>query len=139
MKLVAVLDSSVVVAAIGWRGEARQILILLARRSFISLSSPYVLREWVESVRRISTERSWKNPNWVNWLEWLKSKSRHRSDPPAKRIVRDAKDDTILGLGIAERADYLVSYDRDLLDLEKPYGVSCVRPTAFIGAVLARA
>ncbi len=138
MKLVAVLDSSVVVSGIGWRGEARNVLRLLAQRSFVSVRTPYLTREWTETLTELSTERQWPNPNWACWLEWLKAKSRLVNEVPIKRIVRDPKDDPVLAVAISQRAGYLVSYDRDLLDLQAPYGVRCVRPRAFISAVLAK-
>jgi len=136
MKLLAVLDTSVVVSAIGWRGEARNVLRLLARRSFISVRTPYLTREWTETVTELSAESRWPNPNWAIWLEWLKTKSRLADDPPVKRIVRDPKDDPVIAGAIAAGAGYLVSYDADFLDLTKPYGVHCVAPRAFIAAVL---
>src|SRR5207237_4309212 len=88
MKLLAVLDTSVVVSAIGWRGEARNVLRLLARRSFVSIRTPYLTREWTETLTELSAERRWPNRNWAGWLEWLKTKSRLVDDPPMKRIVR---------------------------------------------------
>jgi putative PIN family toxin of toxin-antitoxin system len=136
MKLAAVLDTSVVISALGWRGEARTVLRLLARRCFTSVRSPYLTREWTETLTQMSAEYTWPNPNWPSWLEWLKAKSRLVEDGPLKRIVRDPKDDPILGLAIAERVPFLVSYDGDLLDLERPYGVQCVAPRRFIGPVL---
>ena len=44
MKPIAVLDSSIVVAGIGWRRDARLVLRLLARRGFISIRTPYLHR-----------------------------------------------------------------------------------------------
>jgi predicted nucleic acid-binding protein len=49
------------------------------------------------------------------------------------------KDNPILAVAISERAGYLVSYDGDLLDLGRPYGVRCVAPRVFIAAVLSQA
>ena len=138
MKLVAVLDSSIVVSGIGWRGEARNVLRLLARRGFVSIRTPYLTREWTETLTELSTERRWPNANWAVWLEWLKTKSRLVDDPRLKRIVRDPKDDPVLAAAISQRADCLVSYDRDFLDLQMPYGVRCVTPRAFITAVLSK-
>jgi predicted nucleic acid-binding protein len=33
-------------------------------------------------------------------------------------------------------AQYLVAYDKDLLDLGKPYGVQCITPRAFLSVLL---
>ncbi len=138
MKLVAVLDSSIVVSGIGWRSEARNVFRLLARRSFVSIRTPYLTREWTETLTELAAERRWPNANWAGWLEWLSTKSRLVDDPPMKRIVRDPKDDPVLAAAISQRADCLVSDDRDLLDLQTPYGVRCVTPRAFIATVLAK-
>jgi putative PIN family toxin of toxin-antitoxin system len=138
MKLVAVLDTSIAVSGIGWRGEARNVLRLLALRSFVSVRTPYLTREWTETLTELSAERRWPNANWAGWLEWLKTKSRLTDDPPMKRIVRDPKDDPVLAAAISQRADCLVSYDRDLLDLQTPYGVRCVTPRVFIATVLCK-
>ena len=138
MKLVAVLDSSIVVSGIGWRGDARNVLRLLARRSFISVRTPYLTQEWTETLTELSQERQWPNPNWAGWLQWLKTTSRLIEDPPIKHIARDPKDDPVLAAAISQRADYLVSYDNDLLDLETPFGVRCVTPRAFTAAVLSK-
>ena len=106
MKVIAVLDSSIGISGIGWRGEARNVLRLLARRAFVSIRTPYLTREWTETLAGLSAEPRWPNPNWAGWLEWFKTKSRLVDDPPLKRIVRDPKDDPILAGAISQRADY---------------------------------
>jgi predicted nucleic acid-binding protein len=139
VKSVVVLDASVVVAGIGWRGgESRSVLHLLAVRGFVSVRTPLVTIEWAESVARVAgCEPRWQNPSWPGWLEWLKRASTLLDDPPAKRIVhRDPDDDVVLQAAIGARADYLVTLDSDLLELERPYGVACVTPRALLSAVL---
>ena len=88
-------------------------------------------------TQRVSEEVRWRNPNWPNWLEWLKRASVLLDDPPLKPIVRrDPEDDPVVAAAVSGAAPYLVAYDQDLLDLEKPYGVACVTPRAFLSAVL---
>jgi predicted nucleic acid-binding protein len=138
MQPSAVLDSTTVVSGIGWRGDCQIILRLLASRRFFSIRTPYLTSEWSRSMARASTLSAWQNSNWANWLEWLKRASDLIGEPPVRPTVRDPKDDPILAAAIAGRAQYLVSYDKDFLDLGKPYGVECVRPHAFIRALLAK-
>ena len=65
MKLCAVLDSSIMVSGVGWReGSARSVLVILARRGFISIRTRWLTAEWAEVVERVAQERQWKNPNW---------------------------------------------------------------------------
>ena len=52
--------------------------------------------------------------------------------PLRRTVKRDPKDDPVLAAALGARAAYLVSYDRDLLDLEKPFGIQCIHPRAFL-------
>ena len=115
-------------------------LALLARRGFVSVRTPWLTDEWTAAVSRVAVEaRAWHNRNWPAWLDWLKRASVLLDDPPLRATVRrDPKDDPVLAAAVAAQASYLVSYDKDLLDLGKPCGVQCLRPRAFLAAVLAR-
>jgi predicted nucleic acid-binding protein len=58
-------------------------------------------------------------------------------DPPVRKTVRRGpNDDPVIAAAVAGNARYIVAYDRHLLDLEKPYGVACVTPRAFLAGVL---
>ena len=105
MKSIAVLDSSVVVSAIGWQGDARAVLGLLARRCFLSVRTPWLTQEWAETVARVSAEVKWHNPNWPTCLAWIKDASLLIRDPPARATVRrDPKDDPVVAAAAAARA-----------------------------------
>ncbi|HEY6168742.1 MAG TPA: putative toxin-antitoxin system toxin component, PIN family [Verrucomicrobiae bacterium] len=139
MPLVAALDTSVVVAGIGWRGgDSRQVLRLLARRAFLSVCTAELVEEWTASVAHVAAEeKRWRNPNWAGWLLWLKRVSRVNTAVPLKRTVkRDPSDDVVLAAAVAGHASYLITLDPDLLTLQKPFGVRCVTPRAFLSAVL---
>ncbi len=137
MKPRAVLDSSTVVSALGWQGEARRILSLLARRAFTSCTTAALSEEWAEAVGRMAALPKWRNPNWSNWLKWLTDGSVLVEAAPLRRTVkRDPEDDPVLAAALGAEAAYLVSYDRDLLDLGKPFGIQCVHPRAFLIALV---
>ena len=137
MKPLAVLDSSIVVSGVGWDGEARRILSLLAKRAFTSCATAAVAQEWAESVTMTAALQKWRNQNWCNWLRWLTDVSIFVEAAPLQRTVkRDPKDDPVLAAALGARAAFLVSYDRDLLDLEKPFGIQCVHPRAFLIALV---
>jgi predicted nucleic acid-binding protein len=128
-----------VVSGIGWRGgEARAVLRLLAAGGFESCRTPWLTAEWTDTVQRVAeTEKRWRNANWSNWLEWLKSVSKFSHDIPIRKTVkRDPKDDPVIMAAVAFGAAFIVTYDPDLLDWQKPYGVACVTPRAFISAIL---
>lgn len=133
----AVLDSSTVVSGIGWRTDSRKVLRLLAAGGFQSFRTPFLTAEWTEVVERVaSKEPHWRNPNWANWLLWLKTASKLVDDIPTKRTSRDPNDDPVIMAAVASQSAWLVTKDPDLLSLEKPYGVACVTPRAFLSAIL---
>jgi predicted nucleic acid-binding protein len=55
--------------------------------------------------------------------------------PWGKQRSRDAKDDPYLAAALAARARFIVTYDQDLLDLEKPFGIEIIRPAQFLKLV----
>ena len=133
----AVLNSSVVVSGIGWRGgDARKVLTLLAVGGFQSYRTPWLTAEWSDTVQYVAEhEQRWRNPNWINWLEWLKRSSKLEADIPIKKTVkRDPNDDAVVMAAVAVRAAYIVTSDDDLLALQKPYGAACLSPRDFLGA-----
>ena len=137
----AVLDSSVVVSGIGWRGgDARAVLKLLAVGGFESWRTPWITAEWFDTVQRVAeTEKRWRNPNWTNWLEWLKTVSKFSDDIPIRKTVkRDPKDDPVVMAAVSVQAAFIVTSDSDLLTLGKPHGVHCVTPRGFVSTILRR-
>jgi predicted nucleic acid-binding protein len=66
-------------------------------------------------------------------LAWIGSKSRLvEPSPLGKRRSRDAKDDIYLECALAASAQYIVTYDNDLLEWEKPFGIQTIRPAEFL-------
>jgi predicted nucleic acid-binding protein len=51
--------------------------------------------------------------------------------PLGKRRSRDARDDPFLACALASRAQFIVTKDKDLLALDKPFGVEIVPPREF--------
>ena len=52
--------------------------------------------------------------------------------PDLRVIVRDPKDDMVIACAVVAQADYIVSRDHDLLDLETYQGIQIVIPETFI-------
>ena len=70
------------------------------------------------------------------FLNWIHAKALHCVGAPlGKQRSRDASDDVFLACALAAHAVYIVSSDRDLLALGKPFGVAIVTPAQFIKRV----
>ena len=113
-----ILDGSVVVSGIGWRGgDSRKVLTLLALGGFQSYRTPCLTAEWVETVQYVAEhEKRWKNPNWINWLDWLRRASKLEADIPVRKTVkRDPMDDQVVMAAVAVRAAFIITSDDALI------------------------
>lgn len=127
-----VFDANVVASGVCWRGEAWLCLAALARRLAFAYATEYTLHEARETVSRLIREIKPEN-NAANILNWYLQKVRLIEPAPlGKQRSRDAKDDPYLAAALAARAGIIVSYDKDLLELKKPFGVEIIKPAQFL-------
>lgn len=128
----AVLDASVVASGVVWRGESHLCLVKMARRQFIAFATPATLEETQETTVRLIREKSPLH-NASALLAWyLETVRRVEPSPPGKPRSRDHADDAYLACALAAGAKCVVTYDRDLLVLGKPFGIEVLRPSAFL-------
>lgn len=128
-----VFDANVVVAGVCWQGEAWLCLIRMARRHAFAYGTAATLEETRETALRIIQERQPRHNAAVR-LSWYMDKVRLIEPVPlGKPRSRDRQDDPYLGAALACKAAAIVSYDHDLLDLGKPFGIPIVRPARFLG------
>ena len=131
-----VLDANVVVSGVCWRGEACRVSSnLRGVRRLLMGRNPHLAETQrnchLESIRR-------ENPghNAAQHLNWyLENVKMVDAAPLGKQRSRDAKDDPYLAAALAARANFIVSYDKDLLELKKPFGIEIIRPAQFLKLV----
>jgi uncharacterized protein len=127
-----VFDCNVVLAAIGWGGTARLCLKLVARRRVSLCVTESILAEYETVVpERLKEEIPDLDPK--PKLAWIRAKSNlFEPAPLGKQRSRDLKDDPYLACALAAHARYIITYDEDLLRLEKPFGVEIIRPAKLL-------
>ena len=128
-----VFDCNVVLAAIGWRGTARLCLKLAAQRRVALCVTEFILAEYEAVIPdRLAAEIPDLDPK--PKLAWIRAKSKlFEPAPLGKQRSRDANDDPYLACALSSQsARYIVSYDRDLLSLEKPFGIEIIRPAELL-------
>ena len=121
-----VLDANVVFAGVGWRGEAYNCLLAMAKRRIIV----YATLEILDEVRALVADRGqkFKHPP-GGTLNWYYDRVKLVEPAPlGKQRSRDAKDDPYLACALAAGAKVIVSRDDDLLALEKPFGIQIITP-----------
>jgi putative PIN family toxin of toxin-antitoxin system len=133
----AVYDCNVILSGIGWNGSARKCLKLVAERQVFLFVTDEILAEY-ESVIPETLAKEVPGIDPLPKLAWLKSKARMvEPSPLGKRRSRDGKDDIYLAGALGASAEYIVTYDKDLLDLEKPFGVETIRPAELLRRIKA--
>lgn len=135
--MVAVFDCNLLSSAIGWGGLPRACLDLVAAGQTVLCVTPEV---WAEDDARVpeilAARKPEANPRPV--LDWLLQPARCVAAAPlGKRRSRDLKEDCYLAAALGAGARCVVTSDRNLLDLGKPFGVAMLTPVEFIKLVRA--
>ena len=131
--MIFVADTNTVVSAIFWpRCLARRCLARAVRARWRLAVSDEVFaeyREVTERIRRDYFPRHSPEP----FLDWIHRRALWIDTMPlGRQRSRDADDDIFLACAVPARARYIVSRDRDLLDLRKPFGVEVLSPREFL-------
>ncbi len=126
-----VFDTGVPISAIGWRGPAHRCLALVAQRQCRLVLSSEIDAEYESRVPAVLADES-PMANARGALAWVRAKALWvEPSPLGKRRSRDIKDERFIAAALAGRAKAIVSYDRDLLVLQKPFGISICGPRHF--------
>ena len=126
-------------SAIGWMGNPRHCLRLVAERQIRLCATEAV---WEEYETRIPKVLADKRPGVQvrPTLDWLLIVAHFVNPfPLGKQRSRDLKDDRYLACALGAGAEGIVSNDRDLLDLKKPFGMPIMTPIELLLHVRGRA
>jgi len=67
------------------------------------------------------------------WLKWIEHKAKvYEPAPLGRKRSRDPDDDPFLACALASDARIVLSKDKDLLVLEKPFGIEIMTPRQFL-------
>ena len=131
--MIVVFDTNVIVEAIFWpRSTARRALTGLARRRFKTAVNAAILEEYSAITAEVRA-RLFPAAQPSGALAWIASKSIQAEPMPlAGKLSRDPDDNLFVATAAAVQASFLVTQDRDLLVLEKPFGVAIVTPVELL-------
>ena len=131
--MIVVFDTNVVVEAIFWsRSTARRALTGLALRRFKTAVNQDILDEYAAVTAELRA-RLFPQAQPSGALAWIAAKSIRVEPMPLRgKLSRDPDDNVFVASAAAVQATFLVTQDRDLLVLEKPFGVSVVTPVELI-------
>lgn len=133
--MLAVFDANVVASGVCWNGEPYLCLIKIARRQVFAFGSTVTLEETREITAELINARKPKHNAAARLTWYLEHLNLVDPAPLGKQRSRDAKDDPYLSAALGAKAQYIVTFDRDLLSLEKPFGIEIVSPSQFLKAI----
>ncbi|MGO8925795.1 MAG: putative toxin-antitoxin system toxin component, PIN family [Limisphaerales bacterium] len=134
--MIVVFDNNVVVEAIFWpRSTARRALSGLALRRFKTAVNEAILDEYAAVTAEVRV-RLFPQAQPSGALAWIVAKSVRVIPLPLRgKLSRDPDDNVFVASATAARAAFLVTQDRDLLALQKPFGVQVVTPVQLVRAL----
>jgi putative PIN family toxin of toxin-antitoxin system len=137
--LSAVLESTILVSAfLRKQGLAAQLLDYGVKGAF----EFYFTQAIVEETCKVLLNREhlrlnfpYTNKEVEEYQTLLGTLARSVGTLPAVKVCRDPDDDYVIATALAARVQYIVTYDKDLLDLTSYQDVQMIRPEEFIRLV----
>ena len=134
----AVFDCGVLVSALGWSGNPRSCLALIHAGKARLFVTDAIWQEYETRIPQILRAKRREANVSAELALLLEMADFVEPSPLGKRRSRDPKDEPYLACALAAQADAIVTNDRDLLDLGKPFGTEIMTPVQFLKLVLAK-
>lgn len=131
-KLRVVVDTNVFVSAFIWGGNPQKVIRKWLKGELILLLSPFLLAEILLVLERFGfNQKDLQKLRYILEIHSLKLAPRRKVT-----LCRDKKDNQVLDLCLAGKADYLVTGDKDLLAIKKFQKTKIVSAKEFLNKML---
>jgi len=130
-----VFDTNTLVSALLFERSTPGEAVRWALQNGEILISPSTLEELAEILQREKFDRYVTPSEREEFLEAFVEGATFIEPTEVIRACRDPKDDKFLELAVSGEADYVVTGDADLLDLNPFRDISIVTPAEFLAAV----
>lgn len=134
----AVFDCGIIISALGWAGNPRSCLSLVHAGQVQLFATDDIWREYEARAPEVLEAK--KRPVNASAELALLLEVGHFVEPAplGKPRSRDLKGEPYLACALSASAEALVTNDRDLLELGKPFGIPVVTPIEFLKLVRQR-
>ena len=123
-----ILDTNILVSGIFWGGIPYKIIELWANNKLDIVISEEILEEYISVIYRISRDKELTN-HWKNFI----LKSSHIVEAKSKvKFSRDKDDDKFIYCALASNSPYIITGDKDLLDIKKVQNIEILKPNEFL-------
>lgn len=124
-----VLDSNIIISAVVYRGKPRIILDLAFEQRIETITSPALLVEVIEVLAK-KFQLSKEELDLIN--EEIKNDFAIIHPRRTLHIVRDEDDNRVLEAALEGKCDFIVTGDRDLLNLGQFKNIKIITPDEFL-------
>ena len=128
----AVFDANVVAAGVCWDGEPYLCLVKIARRQVFAFGTMETVEETRDVATRLIRQKRPKHNATARLTWYLEKVQVVEGAVLGKQRARDAKDDPYLAAALGAKVNCIVTFDKDLLALEKPFGIPIISPAQFL-------
>ncbi len=130
---VVVVDTNVWVSGIFFRGVPYLVLRAWRDRRFKMVYTPETLAEIEKTLTGKAIQFGVKIADVREWLEYIRTYAHIVAPTGAcSGVCRDPADDKFLDAAVSGKADYIVSGDKDLLDLGRYQAIEIISPKEFL-------
>jgi len=130
--LRVVFDTNVFVAAFAAQGLCSKLLERANEHDFVLYISPFILDELKRVLKTKITLSTIEIEEAVSLIaELVKVISPEKAGIKVEKVCRDKDDDNILACALAANANYLVTGDKDLLEIKKYKKTKIIPPRTF--------
>lgn len=131
MKLV--IDTNLFVSGIFWGGNPYKLLKYWINDKFELIVTTEILDEYY----RVINEISYKDKQLANeWLIFISKNIKIIKNVINLRICRDEHDNKFINCAISGNADYLITGDKDLLDLAEVNNIRIMKVKHFLDIIV---
>lgn len=125
----AVLDTNVLFSGFIFKGKPGAILNAAKVREFVAVSSPILVEELLETLRKKTSATEEKLILFQKKLEKFIELVYPREEID---VCRDPNDNRVLEAAVEGECDYIITGDRDLLSLKKYQKILILTPAEFL-------
>ena len=119
-----VVDTNVVISGVFFGGKPRRIIEAIADERLYAYATPAIIDEYIEVVHEMLMRKQGKLHSDV--LMWLVDRMTIFEPVSSVSVCRDPDDDKFIGCALDARARYIISGDKDLLEVEEYQGVKII-------------
>ncbi len=128
-----IIDTNIFISGIFWKGLPSQLLTAWISNEYKLIVTQEIIEEYSRVLREVGSE---KGSNLADeWLLFIAKYSTIVKNTFDLKICRDKHDNKFINCALSGKVDYLITGDKDLLELNKTLGLKIVTAKQFMDII----